>query len=110
MRVGGRLAGTVVRERRLRLARDRDERGHILFMHRAVERVGRGNGADEYQHDEAHALLAVVAAVEETHATASEDQQAANPERWRCIAHGLLVERGDLDGRLEYGEQQEGRA
>jgi hypothetical protein len=41
-----------------------------------VERVGGGDGADEDEHDEAHALLAVVGAVEEADAGAGEDQQA----------------------------------
>ena len=41
-----------------------------------VERVGGGHGADENEHDEAHAFLPVVGAVGEADAGAGEDEQA----------------------------------
>ena len=80
------------------------------LVHGAIERVGGGYRADEDQHDEPHAFLAVVAAVEEAHAAAGQDQQAANPQGRRLVALGFLVKRRDFDGRLEYGQQQAGRA
>ena len=96
----------------------RSERSVVLAMatngvicawrHGTVERVGHRHGADEDQHDEAHALLAVVRAVGEGHPAAGEDQQAADPPRRRGVALGLLVERGVLDQCLEDQEQQGG--
>ncbi len=63
-------------------------RGHegwrLAVRHRAVQRVGGRQRADEDQHDEAHALLAVIGAVEERHQAAGQDQQAANPG-WRRL-------------------------
>ena len=57
-----------------------------------VQRVSRGHGADEDEHDQTHAFLAVVRTVEETDASAGEHQQAANLERrWRA-AFGRLVQ------------------
>ena len=65
-----------------------------------VERVGGGNGADEDEHDQAHALLSVVGAVEEADAGAGEHQQRADGPRWRLLVLGRLVERRVLDEPL----------
>ena len=59
---------------------------------RMVHGVGGGNGADQDEHDQAHALLSVVRAMEETDAGACQQQQAANPERRRCVAHRRFVQ------------------
>ena len=74
-----------------------------------VESVGGGDGADEDQHDEAHAFLSVIGAVEEADAGAGEDEQAADVERRRLGAFGSFVEFGIFDEG--FGEQeQEGGA
>ena len=78
-----------------RLRRHRDEVVDILLVHGAIQRVGRGHGADQDQHDEAHAFLAVVRSMREAHARAGQHQQSANPQGRRLVALGLLVERRD---------------
>ena len=70
---------------------DGDEILRILVGDGMVESVGGGNGADENQHDQAHAFLSVVRAVEEADAGAGENQQAADVERRRLGAFGSLV-------------------
>ena len=72
-----------------------------------VERVGGGDGADEDEHDEAHALLPVVGAVREADAGAGKQQQGANGPRRRLVVLGRLVEGGVLDEPL--GDQHEQR-
>ena len=73
-----------------------------------VEGVGGGDGADEDEHDEAHALLAVVGAVTEADAAAGEDEERANPEGRRLGAFRRLVQGGVFDEELE--EKQEDRS
>ena len=75
-----------------------------------VEGVGGGDGADEDEHDEAHALLAVVGAVEEADAGAGEDEQGADVEGRRGGAFGSLVEAGIAGEQLEEQEEQGGHA
>ena len=75
--------------------------GRLAFRQGAVERVGRRHGADQDQHDQAHALLAVVRAVGEAHAGAGQDQHAADPDRRRLVALGRGIQRGVLDHQLE---------
>ena len=75
-----------------------------------VERVGRGHRADEDEHDQAHALLAVVGAVEEADAGAGENQQRADGPRRRRVVLGRLVEGRIFDEPLGKQEQQRGRA
>ena len=53
-----------------------EERLNVAVRHGAVQRIGRRHDADQDQHDQAHALLAVVRAVREADAGAGEDQQA----------------------------------
>ena len=65
-----------------------------------VESVGRGDGADEDEHDEAHALLPVVGAVEEADAGAGEHHESANGKRRRLIVLGRFVERGEPEKLL----------
>jgi hypothetical protein len=63
-----------------------------------VERVGGGDGADEDEHDQSHALLPVIGAVRKADAGAGKDQQGANGPRWRRVAFGRSKEHiGILD-------------
>jgi hypothetical protein len=62
--------------------------------------------ADENQHDQAHAFLSIVGAVEEAYQRAGEDKDPANPP-WRgMIAYRFGIQRGNADDGLE--EQQQG--
>ena len=65
-----------------------DEVLHVAGGDGVVQRVGRGHGADEDEHDEAHALLPVVGAVEEADAGAGEHQQRADGPRRRRVVLG----------------------
>ena len=69
--------------RRLRIGQ---KLSHLARRHAAVERLGGRHRADKDQHDEAHAFLTVVRPVEEAHQRAGQNQDAANPQRWRLIA------------------------
>ena len=73
-----------------------------------VERVGGGDGADQDEHDEAHALLAVVGAVEVADAAAGADEQQTDVERRRRGAFGGFVEAGIAGEQLEEQEEQGG--
>ena len=53
-----------------------------------VQRIGSRYGPDKDEHDEAHALLAVIGAVAEADAGAGEHQQGADEEWWRLFAFG----------------------
>src|SRR5580698_7671613 len=86
---------------------DGDEILGILIGDGVVERVGGGNGADQDQHDQAHAFLSIVRAVEKADAGAGEDEQAAYVERWRGFAFGSGVEFGIFDEG--FGEQEQER-
>ena len=79
-----------------RVGRCREERLDGAVRHRAVERVGGRHHADQDQHDQPHAFLAVVRAVREADARARQDQDAANPQRRRRGALRLAVESGLL--------------
>ena len=59
-------------------------------IHRERDR----QNADQDQHDQSHALLAVVGAMREADAGAGPDQQQANPQRRRLIFVGCGVKRG----------------
>ena len=63
-------------------------------MHRAVERIGRRHRADQDQHDQPHALLTVIRAMEEADAGAGQDQQAADPEGGGSWPSGALYSGG----------------
>ena len=65
-----------------------------------VQRVGCRHGSDEDEHDEAHALLAVVGSVEEADAGAGEHHQRANGERRRGVVFGGFVEFRELCDRF----------
>ena len=86
--------------------------GGVTFGRRAIERVGRRRDADQDQHDEAHALLAVVGAVEERDQRAGQDQQPADPERWRLVGGRGGVKLRHADDGLHRQQQQrrEGKA
>ena len=75
-----------------------------------VEGVGCGDGADEDKHDEAHALLAVVGAVEETDSGAGEHHQDADGPRRRLLALGRLIEGWVFDEPLGDQYQKRGGA
>ena len=75
----------------------------------AVQRIGCGDDADQDEHDETHALLAVIGAVREGHAGAGEDQKTPHPERRGSLTLGLLVELGAADQKL-HDQEQAGRA
>ena len=50
-----RVGRHVLGKRRIRLIGHGDDRLHLVRGHRVIESVGRGNRADQDQHDEAHA-------------------------------------------------------
>ena len=122
----GDLVGVhIIRDRRARIAQDReagalrlddlgggvrgrDERRRLRFRQRAVQRIGGRRDADQDQHDEAHALLAVVGAVEERNAGAGEHQQPADPQRRRRVGGRRGVERRRADEEFHH-QQQQGR-
>ena len=82
---------------------------HLTGRHRTIERIGGGNGADEDEHDQPHALLAVVGAMGERDAGAGGDERAADPPRRRLIALRRLIERWIADDELQRQEQQSSR-
>ncbi len=78
------------------------------FARRAIQRIGRRHDADQDQHDEAHALLAVVGAVKERHQRAGEDQEAADPPGRRGVRLRRLIEFGRPDHGLHDQQKQRG--
>ncbi len=79
-----------------------DEILDLAVADRVIQGVRGGHRADQDQHDESHALLTVVRAVEEAHTGAGQHQQAANPKWRRCVALGRLEEPRILDHELEH--------
>ena len=71
-----------------RLLRRSDEVLHLRGTDGVVQRVSRRHRADEDQHDQAHAFLPVVGAVEEADAGAGKHHQRANGKRRRLIVFG----------------------
>ena len=67
----------------------------VLMIHGVSGR----QDADQDQHDQSHALLAVVRAVPEADAGAGQHQQAANPQRRRFVLFRGLVQFLALDQR-----------
>ena len=92
----------------LGLLADLDEVRCARLGHGAVQRVGGRGDADQDQHDQAHALLPVVAAMRERDAGAGQDEQAANPPRRRRRALRLRVERGNAHEQLHRHQEQGG--
>ena len=86
--------------RRLRIGQ---KLSHLARRHAAVERVGRRYRADQDQHDQTHAFLTVVGAMEEAHQGAGQNQDAADPPRRRLIALRLteqfFVADDEFDGQ-----------
>ena len=78
---------------------------HVVRRRRVVQSVGGRHRAEQDQHDETHALLAVVRAMREADTGAGQHQQAANPQRRRRVALGLGIEVFVAHHDLE-GEQQ----
>ena len=88
------------------LGGDGGEGDDRIPVDRVVQGVGRGHGADQDEHDEAHALLAVVGAMGEADASAGEDEQAADVERRRLGAFGGFVEARVFGEGLEQQKHQ----
>ena len=78
---------------------------HLRFRQRAVQRISRRHGADQDQHDQAHALLTVVRTVREADTGAGQDQEAANPQRRRLVAFRRGVQRRIADDHLQQQQQ-----
>ena len=110
LNVAGEGGGVVVilLERGGDLGGDGYEGLYFLGAHGVVERVGGGDGADEDEHDEAHAFLAVVGTVGVGDAAAGEDKEAADVEGWRGGAFRGLVEAGVAGEELEEEEDERG--
>ena len=73
---------------------------HRARRQRLVEGVGRRHGADQDQHNEAHALLPVIRAMGKADPGTGQDQQAADPQRRRRPSLGRLVQRRIADQQL----------
>ncbi|MNF64671.1 hypothetical protein D3C84_464110 [compost metagenome] len=117
----GLLAAHVIGECRTRIGegeswRTLDQRllGHLghggelqclIGGHGAVQCIGHRQGADQNQHDQAHAFLAVVGAVGEGHAGAGQDQHPADPPWRRAVAGRGLVQGAVLDEGAQGQEQ-----
>ncbi len=69
-----------------------DEVLDLRGAYSVVERVGGGDRADENQHDQPHALLAVIGAVVEADPGAGADHEKANWEGRRVVGFRRLVE------------------
>ena len=65
-----------------------------------VQRIGRGNCADEDEHDQAHALLAIVRTVKEADTGTGKNKQSPDGPRWRRVAFRSFVKRRILDEAL----------
>ncbi len=114
-RLSEHLGGVLGRHRRhargmgaehlLRGASCLDEGRSRAVGHRPVERISGRRDADQDQHDEAHALLPVIAAMRERDGGAGEDQQPADMPGRRLIGLGLLVELGIGDDPLHQPQQ-----
>ncbi|MNE31782.1 hypothetical protein D3C80_1253650 [compost metagenome] len=91
-RVGGRGLRVAALQSLLGYLGDGGELHGLAFGHRAIEGVGHGQGADQNQHDQAHAFLAIVGAVGKGHTGAGEDQDGADPPGRRRFALGSLVQ------------------
>ena len=74
-----------------------DEAAPSGRRHRAVERIGRRHRADQDQHDEAHALLAVIRAVGEARRRCRSGSGGRGSTRRRLVALRLCVERRIAD-------------
>ena len=78
-----------------------DELLDIVRSNGVIECVCGGHGADEDQHDEAHALLAVIGTVGEAHAGAGEDSSERMGQGGGVLSLGACVQRGVLDNAFE---------
>ncbi len=70
-----------------------------------IDGVDPGQHPDENEHDQAHALLAVIGAMGKTDARAGQEQERADRPRGRLIGRRLLEEGGILDE--DFGQQQQ---
>ena len=73
-----------------------------------LESVSGGKDAHQDEHDETHALLAVIGSVGKAHAGAGEHQQGPDPSRRRVTGIWRCVEAGILD-KNSHHDQEEGR-
>ena len=69
-----------------------DELLHTVGGDGVVQRINSRDGTDEDEHDQAHALLSVIGAVEKADAAARKHHQSANRPRWRRFAFGSFKE------------------
>ena len=83
-----------------RLLRGGDELLHLHGTDSVIERVGRGDGTNENEHDQAHSFLSVIGAMVEADTGAGANQQGANGPRRRLVVLGRFIERGELDQPL----------
>ncbi len=88
-----------------RLFRGGDEVLHLRGTDGVVERVSRWNGPDENEHDESHALLSIVGAMEEADAGAGKNHEHANRKRRWPIVFWSLIKLWELDEA--FGDQDE---
>jgi len=70
------------------------------------EGIGQRHRADQDQHDQSHALLAIVRAVCKRHARAGQHENAANPPRRRMVALRGLEQLAILDDQAHRQEYQ----
>src|ERR1700727_2754565 len=68
------------------------EGGRGAFGHRSIECVSGWRHADQDKHDQAHALLSVVAAVKERYTGAGENEESADRPWWRLLAFRRRVQ------------------
>src|SRR5580698_8080868 len=89
------------------LGGDGDEILRLLIGDGVIDGVRGGYRADEDEHDEAHAFLAVIGTVEEADSRAGDHEQDANPEGRRFVALRRLIQ--CLVGDQFLGNDQEHR-
>ena len=88
------------------LLRDGNEVYELIRANRVIQRIGRGHGADQDEHDQAHPLLSVVGTMCEADAGTGADQERPDPEgRW-IVAFRRLVERGVGDEAFHQPQQK----
>jgi hypothetical protein len=65
---------------------------HLACRHGTVERICSGHGTNQDEHDQTHALLAIVGTVEKADQRAGDDENAADPPWRRLIAMRFLIQ------------------
>ncbi|MNN18098.1 hypothetical protein D3C81_1313030 [compost metagenome] len=80
----------------------------LFAGHGLVQRVRHRQRADQNQHDQPHAFLAIVGAVGKGHPGAGQDQHTTDPPGWRRLAFRCLVQLFALDQCAQRQQQQRG--